>query len=408
MPGPSSAVSATAFDVARVRGLFPALGDGWIHFDPQAGAQIPGAVASAVANAFRGFVSAPSGLYAAAAHTQSIIDAARFAVADLVGGRPEGVVLGPSRDHLLAVLAESMSTRLWLGSEAVLCRLDDEANIAPWLRLADRVGASVRWAEADIETGEVPGWQYEELVNPNTSVVTLPMASSTIGTKVDVRAAVRAAQRVGALTVVDATNAVPYELVDIEALGADVLAISADRWGGPQYAALIFRDPALLERLRVWNPDPMVTGPARLESGHHQYAMLAGVVASVEHLAGLDEAVVGARRDRLQQSMQALRLYQERLLSYLVNSLATAPQVALIGHAERRVPTVSFTMPGVPAAKAVKRLADNGICALANQPSRYFTQLGVPEYGGAITIGLAAYSTPYDVDQLVRTLASLS
>jgi cysteine desulfurase family protein (TIGR01976 family) len=406
--GSSAAVSATAFDVGRIRGLFPALGDGWIHFDPQAGAQIPGAVSSAVANAFRGFISAPVGVYPASAHTQSILDAARVAVADLVGGRPEGVVLGPSRDMLLAVLAETMSTRLWLGSEAVLCRLDDEANIAPWLRLADRVGATVRWAEADIETGEVPSWQYEQLVRTNTSVVSLPLASSTIGTVVDVRAAADAAHRVGALAVVDATNYAPYELIDIDALAADVVVVSSNRWGGPQYAAMVFRDPGLLERLRPWNPDPMAAGPARLETGQHQYAMLAGLVASIDHLAGLDEAAVGSRRDRLRQSFLGLRQYQQRLLAYLTNSLAIAPQVSLIGHAERRVPTVSFTMPGVPAAKAAKRLADNGICALSNLPSRYFTQLGVPEYGGAVTVGLAPYSTPYDVDQLVRTLASLA
>ncbi len=405
--GASTAVAVSAFDVARVRGLYPALGDGWIHFDPQAGAQIPGAVSSAVASAFRGFVSNPRGVYASAAHTRSIVQAARVAVADLVGGTPDGVVLGPSREQLLGSLAESLSARLGLGSEVVLCRLDDDANQAPWLRVADRGGGRVRWAEADIETGEVPAWQYEELAGPATSVIAVPYASSTIGTVIDVAAAAHAAHRVGALLVVDATSAAPYELLDIERLGADVVIVSANRWGGPQVAAMAFRDPSLLHRLRGVNPDPTVTGPERFELGEHQYAMLAGFIASIDHLAGLDETSVGTRRDRLEHSMFGLRQYQQRLLAYLVNSLASAPQVAIIGRAERRVPTVSFTMPGVPAAKAAKRLADNGVCALSNVPSRYFAGLGVPEYGGAVTVGLAPYSTPYDVDQLIRALASL-
>lgn len=403
----STAVAVSAFDVARVRGLYPALGDGWIHFDPQAGAQIPGAVSSAVANAFRGFVSNPYGVYAAAAHTRSIVQAARVAVADLVGGKPEGVVLGPSREQLLNSLAESLSARLGLGSEIVLCRLDDDANQSPWLRVADRGGGRVRWVEADIETGEVPAWQFEELAGPSTSVIAVPYASSTIGTVIDVAAAAQAAHRVGALLVVDATSAAPYELLDIERLGADVLLVSANRWGGPQVAAMAFRDPSLFGRLRAVNPDRTLTGPERFELGEHQYAMLAGLIASIDHLAGLDESSVGTRRDRLEHSMFGLRQYQQRLLFYLLNSLASAPPVAIIGRAERRVPTVSFTMPGVPAAKAAKRLADNGVCALSNVPSRYFAGLGVPEYGGAVTVGLAPYSTPYDVDQLVRALASL-
>ncbi|WP_040765976.1 cysteine desulfurase-like protein [Tsukamurella sp. 1534] len=403
----STSVAVSAFDVARVRGLFPALGDGWIHFDTQAGAQIPGAVSSAVANAFRGFVSNPGGVYAAAAHTRGIVNAARVAVSDLVNGKPEGVVLGPSREQLLNSLAESLSARLGLGSEVVLCRLDDEANQVPWLRVADRGGAHVRWAEADIETGEVPGWQFEELVSPATSVVAVTLASSTIGTVVDVAAAAQAAHRVGALLVVDATSAAPYELLDIERLGADVMVVSANRWGGPQVAAMAFRDPSVFARMRAVNPDPFAAGPERLEVGEHQYAMLAGLIASIDHLAGLDESSVGTRRDRLEQSMFGLRQYQQRLLFYLLNSLASTPQVAIIGRAERRIPTVSFTMPGVPAAKAAKRLADNGVCALSNVPSQFFAGLGVPEYGGAVTVGLGQYSTPYDVDQLIRALASL-
>ena len=82
-------------------------------------------------------------------------------------------------------------------------------------------------------------------------MIAVPYASSTIGTVIDVAAAAQAAHRVGALLVVDATSAAPYELLDIERLGADVLLVSANRWGGPQVAAMAFRDPSLFGRLRA-------------------------------------------------------------------------------------------------------------------------------------------------------------
>ena len=400
-------VTAMAYDVARVRGLFPSLGDGWIHLDPQAGMQIPDSVATTVSKGFRSLVSQPGGIYPAARKSAGIIDAARQAVADLVGGDPRGVVLGPSRGHLLNVLAESLNTRVWLGSEVVVSRLDDEANVLPWLRAADRFGAKVRWAEVDIENGELPVWQYEGLVSRSTSVVAMPLASSTIGSMVDVATAAAAVHAIDGLVVVDATSAAAYTVLDIEKLGADVLVVSADRWGGPATAALVSRDPEMLSRLRSMSLDPDAQGPARLEIDGHQHALLAGLVASIEHLAGLDEAATGTRRERLVTSMTALSEYSQRLLHYLLRSLGQLNLVNLIGSADVRIPAVSFTVSGVAADKVVRRLADNGICALADVNSRVLSGIGVGDVGGAVTIGLGPYTTPYEIDQLVRTLGSL-
>lgn len=77
-------------------------------------------------------------------------------MADLVNGDPSGgVVLGADRSILLTSLADASSSRAGIGYEVVVSRLDDEANIAPWLRAANRYGAKVKWAEVDIETGEL-------------------------------------------------------------------------------------------------------------------------------------------------------------------------------------------------------------------------------------------------------------
>jgi selenocysteine lyase/cysteine desulfurase len=68
---------------------------------------------------------------------------------------------------------------------------------------------------------------------------------------------------------------------------------------------------------------------------------------------------------------------------------------------------VSIAVNGVPAEKVVQRLADNGILAVVNPTSRALDALGVEEIGGALTLGLAHYSTMAEVDHLVRSLASL-
>ena len=396
-----------AYDVARVRGLHSALGDGWIRFDAQAGMVVPEAVATAVSTAFRGTVPNTSSPHPAAQRSVVLLDAARRAIADMVGADASGVVLGADRAVLLTALADASSNRAGLGNEVVVSRLADEANIAPWLRAADRYGARVKWSEVDIETGELPIWQWEDLLTPDTRLVAIPSASSALGTVVDVGAVAAMVHNVGGVVVVDHSAAAPYALLGISEVQADVVALDVAAWGGPPIGALVFRDPALIETFGSVSTDPDAVGPARLEVAAHQYGLLAGVVASVEYLAALDDEAQGSRGGRLAQSMKSVHDYLDVLFDYLTSSLRSLPLVTIIGDPEIRIPVVSFVVSGVPAEQVVGRLADNGVLATANAAARVLDLLGVNDIGGAVTLGLAHYSTTAEVDHLIRTLASL-
>ncbi|HEY5841489.1 MAG TPA: cysteine desulfurase-like protein, partial [Mycobacterium sp.] len=95
------------------------------------------------------------------------------------------------------------------------------------------------------------------------------------------------------------------------------------------------------------------------------------------------------------------------LFDYLLHSLRSLPLVMVLGQPESRIPVVSFAVSNVPAERVVQRLADNGILAIPNASSRVLDLIGVNDIGGAVTIGLAHYSSMYEVDQLLRALASL-
>ncbi|AAK48252.1 aminotransferase [Mycobacterium tuberculosis] len=396
-----------AYDVARVRGLHPSLGDGWVHFDAPAGMLIPDSVATTVSTAFRRSGASTVGAHPSARRSAAVLDAAREAVADLVNADPGGVVLGADRAVLLSLLAEASSSRAGLGYEVIVSRLDDEANIAPWLRAAHRYGAKVKWAEVDIETGELPTWQWESLISKSTRLVAVNSASGTLGGVTDLRAMTKLVHDVGALVVVDHSAAAPYRLLDIRETDADVVTVNAHAWGGPPIGAMVFRDPSVMNSFGSVSTNPYATGPARLEIGVHQFGLLAGVVASIEYLAALDESARGSRRERLAVSMQSADAYLNRVFDYLMVSLRSLPLVMLIGRPEAQIPVVSFAVHKVPADRVVQRLADNGILAIANTGSRVLDVLGVNDVGGAVTVGLAHYSTMAEVDQLVRALASL-
>src|ERR1700744_6814756 len=107
--------------------------------------------------------------------------------------------------------------------------------------------------------------------------------------------------------------------------------------------------------------------PARLDTCAPPFGLLAGVVASIEYLAALDESARGSRRERLSVSMQSAGSYLNRIYDYLMVSLRSLPLVMVIGRPEVRIPVVSFALHGVPAERVVQRLGDNGGRAITKQ-----------------------------------------
>jgi cysteine desulfurase family protein (TIGR01976 family) len=396
-------------DVARVRGLFPALADGFAHLDGPSGTLVPENVAHAVGTALRLPVADRGGVFPASARAEALVAGARAAVADLVGGVPGGVVLGPSMTALTWTAARALARTWRPGDEIVVSRLDHDANIRPWLRLADTVGVLVRWAEVDIETGDLPAWQFENLLGDRTRLVALTAASSAIGTVPDLPAIARLAHAAGALVYVDAVHAAVHGFLDRAAMGADLLALSAAKFCGPHVGALV-AEPDLLEELR---PDRLATtpdrAPDRFEAGAPAFELLAGVSAAVDHLAGLCPEVPGRRRERLRRAMAAVARYEAVLFDRLDGALRAMPHVQVIGAPERCTPTLSFTVPGVPARRVAAELSRRGVAARDGDASarELFDATGVNEAGGAVRLGLVHYNTAEEVARAVDAVDAL-
>src|SRR5215472_19195790 len=190
---------ATTFDVARVRGSYPALDDGHAYLDGAAGTQVPVAVIDAIAAAYRAGIGNIGGAFAASERSGAIEADCRRAVADLVGGVANGVIFGPSMTALTYRMSSALARDWAPGDEIVVSRLDHDANIRPWVQAAGRAGAVVRWAEFDAATGELPAGQYADLVTERTRLVAVTAASNAIGTRPDVAAIAAIARAVGAL-----------------------------------------------------------------------------------------------------------------------------------------------------------------------------------------------------------------
>jgi cysteine desulfurase family protein (TIGR01976 family) len=401
------------FDVKRVRAAYPALSDGYAYLDGAAGTQVPAAVIDAIADAYRAGIGNVGGTFAASSRSGAIVAECRQAVADLTGGRPDGVILGPNMTTLTYRIAEALSRRWEPGDEIIVSRLDHDANVRPWVQAAARRGATVRWAEVDLATIELPAAQYGELLSERTRLVAVTAASNVVGTRPDLPAIAAAAHAAGALVYVDGVHATPHVPVDVAALGTDFYATSAYKWSGPHIGAVV-ADPALLETV---HPDKLAPAPAgvpgRFERGTAAFADLAGLVAAVEHLASLSygpDLVVATRRQRVLASMAVVEEYETTLFARLLEELDAMEHVTLYGRAARRAPTAFFTVAGHSPRQVAEHLAarqvnvwhgDNYAWELAGA-------LGLRDSGGAVRAGLVHYNDQADVDRLLAAVAELA
>jgi len=398
-----------SFNVGRVRALYPALADGFAYLDGAAGTQVPQAVIDAIAGAYRGGIGNVGGAFPASERSDAIVAGCRQAVADLVGGVPDGVVLGPNMTTLTYRLANALAAGWRAGDEVVVSRLDHDANVRPWVQAAARAGAVVRWAEVDLATGELPAGQYEGLVGERTRLVAVNAASNVLGTRPDVGAISATAHAAGALVYVDGVHAAAHGPVDMAALGADLYATSAYKWSGPHIGAVV-ADPALLETVR---PDKLASSsdlvPERFEQGTSPFADFAGVAAAVDHLASLDPDATGDRRRRVLASMAAAEAYELGLFAVLLGGLEAMGHVTTYGKAARRTATAYFTVAGHDPRQVAEHLAARRVNVWNghNYAWELTGALAIRDAGSAVRAGLVHYNSREDVDRLLEGVAEL-
>jgi cysteine desulfurase family protein (TIGR01976 family) len=392
------------YDVAAVRAQFPALRVGTAHFDGPGGTQVPEAVARAVAETLTAPIANRGRVTAAERLADDVVLGARQAVADLLGADPRGIVFGRSATQLTFDLSRTLAAGWGPGDEVVVSRLDHDANIRPWVRAAEAVGATVRWAAFGPATGELTADDVAEVLTDRTKLVAVTGASNLIGTRPPVPEIAELVHAAGALLAVDGVHLTAHAPVDVRALGADFFTCSPYKFLGP-HCGVLAAAPNLLETLAPAKLLPSSNDvPERFELGTLPYELLAGTTAAIDFLAALSP-VAGSRRERLLAAMATLEEYEDSLREHLEGGLATLPGVRVWSRAARRTPTLLLTFDGHDAADAYRFLAARGVNVPAGsfyaiEASRW---LGLGDTGG-LRAGLAPYTDRDDVDRLLAGL----
>ena len=327
---------AADFDVARVRGLYLTVGTGPACLDGPLSTLQPESVIRAIVATLRSSPTQPGGTSYRSQRTASCVHSARARVRR---SRRRRRRLGRARRDAGARCSSQFSELL---AARLAARRPDRAQparlrracVTPWLRAARASGVSVRWAEVDLETGELPTWQYEHLIGPHTRLVTVPLGNPATGTVPDVRAIADLAherRRAGR----SSTPAPPRRTCrsTSAALGADLIAVAAPSFGGPDRRRARSPVPACCSRSTAAAHPP---APQRFEFGPLPVELLDGATAAIDHLAGLDEHARGTpARAAGRLGRRRRRAHRGALGALRRRACAELPHVTVFGGVDR-------------------------------------------------------------------------
>ena len=170
-------------------------------------------------------------------------------------------------------------------------------------------------------------------------------------------------------------------------------------------------DPSWWSTLRPAKLVPSADGvPDRFEYGTPSFPLLAGVAAAVDHLAGLDPAASGDRRERVRAGLAAAQAHEEAVFDRLLTGLTARPFVTVYGAPARRCPTVSFRLAGQAPARTAAALGEAGFCLSSGDyyAYEYFQAMGLRDSGGAVRASVYHYNTADEVDRLLAEVDRLA
>jgi len=405
-------------DNKSIRNQFPGLRRQAIFLDNPAGTQVAQHSLDRMRSYLVNTNANHGGAFATSRESDQIVYQARQAAADFLNApRPEEIVFGPNMTSLTLNLSRSIARTLNRGDSIVVTRLDHDANITPWVLVAEERGCKVHWVDFHPEDGTLDLEDFWVALESKPRLIAVGYASNALGTINPLSKIITMAHSAGALVYVDAVQYAPHGPIDVQKLDCDFLVCSSYKYFGPHMGVLYGRYE-LLDELKAYKVRPAPDDPPdKFETGTGNFEGMAGVLGAIEYLEWVGKTFgedylekygerFSGRALRLKQAMSAIRAYEYELACALLDVLEETPGVTIYGLTDRRrleerVPTVSFTLKGTHPRQVAEELDKANIYVWdGNYYALAVTErLGLEESGGMVRVGPVHYNT---IDEISR------
>ena len=255
-------------------------------------------------------------------------------------------------DAINLVAAAWGSANLERGDEILTTVAEHYSNLLPWQHLARRTGAKLRHLDIH-DSGRLRIEDLDRLLTSRTKLVAFSHVSNVLGLVVDAKPICRRAHQAGAVVLIDGAQSAPHLAIDVQNLECDFFAFSGHKMFGPMGMGVLWARRSILERMPPYQSGANMAHDADLESARYAdlpFKFQAGTanVAGPVGLAAAIEFMAQAKRDGLEDHEKALG-------RHLVNRLSSIRRVNVAGSVrdEDRIPLITFSVDGVPAADIV-------------------------------------------------------
>ncbi len=438
----SAETAHAVLDLTWVRSQFPSFtqtvnGHPAVFLDGPGGTQVPQRVIDALSGYLLRDNANSGGNYPTSRRTDAVIAAAREAMADFFHCGADEVVFGQNMTSLTFAISRAIGRDLGPGDEIVVTRLDHDANVSPWLAMAEDRGVTVRWAEIHDEDCTLDMADLAAKINAKTKLVAVGYASNAVGTINPVKKIVGLAHAVGALAFIDAVHYTPHGLIDVAALDCDFLVCSTYKFFGP-HMGVLFGKREYLKRLRPYKVRPLTDAiPFRWEWGTLNHECIAGITACVEYIAEIGRRAIETcgdsrlgrpssearlapptRRAAIEIAYEAIHEHERALLQHAMSGLGKIPGLKIYGITDparfhERCATLAIRIddgkPGHTPLELATKLGERGFFTWdGNYYALNLTEhLNVEKSGGFLRIGLVHYNTVEEVDRLLAALQEI-
>ncbi|SEU33404.1 cysteine desulfurase family protein [Stigmatella erecta] len=368
-----------------------------IYWDHNAATPLLPEVSQALARAFlEGGAGNASSIHQAGRDARRRLDGARARVAKVLGCEPKEVCFtgSGSEADALAIKGAFVSRKEPLRRRIVTSALEHPAVLAALTQL-EKQGAEVVRLRPGAD-GRVPAGALLEALTPQTALCSLMWANNETGVVQPVREAALACRQRGILFHTDAVQAAGKLPVSLREVDADLLALSAHKFGGPAGAGvLVVRKDVDLQALV----------PGHQEGSHR------GGTQNVPYAEALALALElsQARQEASSAQVGALRDFFEREVQ------ARLPGVTVNGGGAPRVPNTSnLCFHGADGEALLIALDLEGICASSGSacasgtlsPSHVLLAMGLTpaQAHGSLRFSLGPGTTQDEVQRVVRAL----
>jgi cysteine desulfurase / selenocysteine lyase len=397
-------------DAQKLRADFPIFeqpihGKPLSFLDSAASAQKPRQVLDATRHFYEtSYANVHRGVYYLAEKATAGYEGARETVARFINApTPREVVFTRNATEGINLVAYAWGlTNLGPGDLVLVTELEHHSNFVPWQYIAKRTEADFRMLPLD-EQGELRLDLLDELAgDAQVRVVAAGLVSNSLGTINPIDRLAAWAHARGAILVCDAAQGAPHRTVDVQALDADFVAITAHKLCGPSGVGALWGRMELLQEMEPFNLGGHMISrvrvedttwgevPAKFEAGTQAIAEAVGFAAATEYVSEV--------------GLEAIEHHEQELAGYALERLAELPWVKTYGPpADRRAGIVSFNVDGIHPHDVAQILDGEGVAIRAGhhccQP--LMAKLGVAATNRA---SFYLYTVPEEIDRLVDGL----